>query len=522
MQVRFAAMDLKLRAQVESVLRCADKEPMAQMQEVQSLLLAAGLAYKAQEKPTMLLVHPCNRGGLMVNPHDCHSRGCTMVQTGIRPELLQTGSVAFELATDPVAREAQYAANEKMARAAGGMLAPVTRTERLLSVAGSHTSQFFKAMLAGARAADGSSLGAFIAERGPDHLLRKVAEGGWQWFVVQSCVEESFPELPHLLQQAYNAAHAAVTPLSEMEVASSYAAYFAELQGRGSDAEECRRLALERVVAGRPPCGKYVESICHWVLRYGGGADESFPMVQFLQEFAKTYGGTLLLGEDFVRAVAHTEIKEESMPFVRAACLAAQLTSPKVKDGFARLLSPGDVERLKTPGAQVRAREAEAAFRLGWPLYQQARGMDKEGCVPAFGRFLVRGILWLLQKEKHGREKVEFPDMAAISSAYAREVQGAPTPAGAQASRRAPSSGRAALAMSLKDCENPAVHALHVNEHVQVGKRYTCKDHPGRVFVLESLDGSGAKFVATTLFEGQVEVVEVHACKHRGIYTHAE
>ena len=58
-----------------------------------------------------------------------------MVSIGIQPALLQEGGVAFELSTEAGKRDQQVAANVTLVESADGALAPVTKTERYLTVA---------------------------------------------------------------------------------------------------------------------------------------------------------------------------------------------------------------------------------------------------------------------------------------------------------------------------------------------------------------------------------------------------
>ncbi|CAE7941724.1 unnamed protein product, partial [Symbiodinium necroappetens] len=320
-----------VRAEVQKVLE-SSQELCTKTAKIMSILQSAGLAYKRREPVTAMLVHPMNRGGLMVHAHDAHANGITMLEAGLRRELLEAGSVCFEMSSDPKVRETQYEANERVVAEAEGLLGPVSRTERFLSVAGSHTAAFLKAAVCGARGADGSNLRALVAGRGSDDPVSACVREGWEWLIISSAVEESFPQLPSVVQQAYNTAHAAAKRLSEM---------------------------------------------------------------------------------DFMRAVAATEVKGQLLPMTRCAFLACQLTAPpdKVKDGFARLLLPSDVEKLKAVALEERVSQTEECLARAWPLYVSAAALQSEvsnAPVKAMGRMMVRSVLLLLQKQKAGWEEQKF------------------------------------------------------------------------------------------------------------------
>ena len=79
-------MEQRLRDEIECVLR-SGQELNVRIDSVTQKLVGAGWAYRIRALPTEFLVHPANRGGLLVNPHDMQQKGCTMLQTGVVREL---------------------------------------------------------------------------------------------------------------------------------------------------------------------------------------------------------------------------------------------------------------------------------------------------------------------------------------------------------------------------------------------------------------------------------------------------
>ncbi|CAE7274592.1 unnamed protein product [Symbiodinium sp. CCMP2592] len=503
-------MEAGTRAEVAALLE-SSQELGTKVEKVVQVLTSAGLAYKRREPVTAMLVHPKNRGGLMVQPHDAHANGRVMLEAGLRRELLEAGSVCFEMSSDAALRESQYVANERVVAAAEGMLAPVTRTERFLTVAGSHTAAFLKATVTGARAADGSSLGALVAGREPDHPVNVLLRDGWEWLIISSSVEASFPELATAFQQSYNTAHAAAKVLSEVECMQTFASLFMQKRAHGCLTEEERKdAAMEQLLLSKPACAKYAGSLAQYVLLYGGGEGERFPLVEFLACFSKVFGASMMLGEDFVRAVVATEVKGQLLPMLRCALLACQLTAPvqKCRDGFARLLLPSDAEKLRGAALSQRVAETEDCLARAWPLYLQAAALAENGePLKAMGRLMVRAVLMLLQKQKAGREARVYANLAELSALFAKELQGEAVPAAA-ASGTKRSKQQPERALSLKECADPAVVALQGNKHLVLGERYTNKDHAAQVFRLVSLDAAGAVFRGQRLFEPELEVLE--------------
>ena len=131
-----------------------------------------------------------------------------------------------------------------------------------------------------------------------------------------------------------------------------------------------------------------------------------------------------MIGEEFMNAVAYADFKVEGnvFPFIRAACLAAQLTSPKSQDGIAKLLTKTDMEKLKSKGMQKQLVLAEQGMALAWDVLEKA-GLPLQASHGIFGKLLTRTILHLCDKHKLGREPKGFPSFEAINEKFAMEVR---------------------------------------------------------------------------------------------------
>ena len=128
---------------------------------------------------------------------------------------------------------------------------------------------------------------------------------------------------------------------SELEVASSISE-FKELSGGSATWQEC----TEAAIAGNTPCAAYAHQLAKICELYGGGAGS--PIIKKLDAFAKRFTANVKLGEEFVSAIADTVISPSLMCVrTRAALVAANLTSPKVVDGVAKLHARCDVSGLK-------------------------------------------------------------------------------------------------------------------------------------------------------------------------------
>ena len=105
-----------------------------------------------------------------------------------------------------------------------------------------------------------------------------------------------------------------------------------------------RRCALSQV----PP------AIAHYVQRYAGGTN--FSLLQWLAHFSTQVQATLLLGSQFMTALAMLDFKDPTsvFPLLRTAIWTTQLTSNASRDGYAAALSKNDLDKLLGPAMLAR------------------------------------------------------------------------------------------------------------------------------------------------------------------------
>ena len=152
--------------------------------QILKVLTDQNVAYYVCEQPTAFLVHPSNIGGLMLNAFDVHDKGNTMLKVGVQLSKL-TDSVAFELSRDDVKRKQQVEKNANLIATSNNMLAPLTGSERYLTVGTSHTVAFCKAVMAGCKtpvnelSTNGClSLGSILACKSDDHPFKTMCSKG--------------------------------------------------------------------------------------------------------------------------------------------------------------------------------------------------------------------------------------------------------------------------------------------------------------------------------------------------------
>jgi hypothetical protein len=418
-----------LHSEIEALKKSDTVELNIKVDKILQALLAHNIAYYTAALPEAFLVHPSNRGGLMLNHFDVHDKGNTMLKIGVQLNKL-VDSVAFEISTDPAKRQHQLEKNRQLVAASNGTLAPVLGGERFLTVGTSHTVAFCKAVnaccltkqpeLSSNGTLNLSSILAAKQAGNEEHPFKSMCCTGWKWLIIPSYVEDLHPELPALIQQSLNSSHAVSKQPTEMEVAATIAEFY-EKMNLSLD------LAVHAAGQSEPKCKPYLATIAHYVKCFAGG--DSFPIIRFLESYSGQYGCSLIIGEEFMSAVAYVDLKGDAgttYPFLRAACLAAQLTSPKSADGISKLLTKSDVEKLKTKEMRPQVDLAEKTMAMGWNVISNAAttGLDSSICNGCFGKFITRIILHIFGKEKYGREPKGFDSLDAINQLFVDEVQG--------------------------------------------------------------------------------------------------
>ena len=348
--LNFSAMAASVPvAELKAIWESKELDSGSKLATSRALLVQHKKAEFREMHVNKVLVHPANRGGGMLGYHDVHVKGDHMLTAGCRLDKISDAD-AFELSRSAATRDLQISKNKKLVQGAAGCLAPVRGEETVLSVGCGHTAAFCRATNAGCKtpvkqlglACGHLSLDTILADKAnkTSHPFRSMCEKGWEWFVIDSDVELAYPELPSLWQSALNASHSVQGQPLEMETASFVAERLVH-----TSVEEAKMAAA----AGSPNCLSYLDAIVHLVINHGGGPPD-FAIIRYLDSFSKAYGKSIVLGEDFVRAVAYTTFSDDLSTIyslTRSGLLVTQLTSEKIVDGVAKMLNRSDVDKLK-------------------------------------------------------------------------------------------------------------------------------------------------------------------------------
>ena len=261
----------EIKSEIEKVLnsKCG---MMVQWKGIEKILLDAGLAYEQELGPKHFLVHPQNRGGTGINAFNCHSKGAVICSTGADLSQL-AGSVAFE--TNPKTKQKQVSFTASLAKESDGLLANPTGMERFLTVSKGHTSQFCKAIKFNCRTPQASlaggdgCLGNHLLAR--DSALATMVNKGWKWTIILACVEETFPQLPSLVESACNSSNATYEAQNEVQLMSAIIAHNISLkQGDKIDfvkvaSDLCHGGPLKSYAGA---VGRYVQLLAGWLYMY--------------------------------------------------------------------------------------------------------------------------------------------------------------------------------------------------------------------------------------------------------------
>ena len=470
------------------------------------------IPYSANLSIWEVMVHPENRAGLGLNTFQVHKTLKTIKEIGADAEAVHRAT-CFEMAPAGQARQGQIAFNQGLIDRSNGQLAKLSGRERVMSVACSH-------FCAGCRAADASCLTPeddLADENGKLNKLQLVnndaefaslIDKGWSWTVLPFCVQEVWPKLPDLAQDALNAEHATFSMASELQVMLSMSNRAAQ-QRDGIDWSKIKA----DIRASQPPCVEYLDIISRFVQMYAGGANA--PIVRYLEGFGKEYGGSNKLGQGFLEAVTTAKFPTEAtkFPFTRSALIATNLVSPKDKvvDGIARLVNKSDVSMLTRKASLLQVTAAEACLAEAWDALQTLpkRGLVQiPECNALFGRLSSRIILQMIKKQKDGPENSKYKGIQAIKAAFESEVN---EQLGVDVSTLAsdshvPSSNHTPDREELEDIANLSDPVWIAGQKgFAVGGIYIMKKSEGEsmVFKLDGLDPSGATFTEVSLAPGE-------------------
>jgi hypothetical protein len=399
-----SSLDMK----VEGLLRSCEKGNgiVAGCKQMISLLLEEKVALKLTIPPLLVGVHPTNRDGYGVNPHDVHALMDDIFSLGWDTSKVSALCVELEPGDIDV-----RLFNERLAEESRGLLAPVDAKQlRYVSLWGSHTNQVLRAVSARLQhgnqemTIEGRLDVGRIEIRDKD--FAECVREGIQWIVLPNALFKSHPGLAEFLQSAGNASGQVSKPEHELQLLRKVHNCYLTLQQTSPNGRVAYDEVKARVLRSKPPCSASLPGMYTFVLRHGGGP--SGKLLLETEAFIKANASTMInLSPDIWDALSCDIKSREQMSCFRHGLLKAMylLSDSKV-------LGLADVKRLG-------GREWIAKVQVAETLMQQVRSLVLQHSVPqhlyvdSLGIMDVEIVMFALEK-RHKAVQV-FASMGGIA-----------------------------------------------------------------------------------------------------------
>ena len=189
-------------------------------------------------------------------------------------------------------------------------------------------------------------------------------------------------------------------------------------------------------------------------------------------------------------------VEGTEMPMLRHALLCCALTSKKSLENVSRIIFRSDFEKLKT-SLQGQAIKLEGVLKTSWGKID----VSKPQHVQAYGKLAVRCVLFLLQKQKHGRDESMWTSFEEICEAFGLELISTPSSASASSAAEGPHGSVVRNLLSASAAEV----ALLQHDHLKVGEKYVTKESD-KIYILQELTDTHCIFVNRPIFGDCVRV----------------
>ena len=205
-----------------AALALQGKKPTNEVfQECMKVLNDHKVSYTVVAKAACFLVHKDNRGRLMLSPHNAH-RNCFSIHKVGADMTKLINAVAMELPAAGKARDEQFIANERLVKAAAGLLPCITGEERYSTLGCGHTAAICKLAgqdnpktpIAELRDAQGNLN---VAKLKQNPQFKIMIEDGWSWIIIPALVDELFPAFAKLAMKALNTSNHVGIAQGELE-----------------------------------------------------------------------------------------------------------------------------------------------------------------------------------------------------------------------------------------------------------------------------------------------------------------
>ena len=424
---RIEAVRSQVDALMEGVAQPGGKGLVQSVEQILGLLKRAGLAYEQRIHAQFVGVHPSNRYGQGVQPSEVHSLMEDIASLGWSWAKV-TQATFIELPVGPLGVQYEQF-NAELAAGSGEQLAPVAPGGlRFLSLACGHTNQGLRAAHFGVKSA--SSL---LAENGRlserkisarDPEMGRAISQGLEWTVLARQVEEAFPGLVGMVQEALNASDQIHRSESELEVAFKLHKIAAGLGGGTVEAQAAVDWASVEAQAARskPACVADIPAISKFVQQFSGGGGA--PMLRSLQQFVASLKARRVVRGSVYGALAQANTGATTpCALFRVACLKACYACPEkfVQGGESNLLTAGDIASMGGRNKQL-CLSAEAVLKTARQLVETATARQPAlgDAATLLGQLEVRCVTHVFQKRDPSRKT--FRSLNEIGAVFWEEL----------------------------------------------------------------------------------------------------
>jgi hypothetical protein len=287
-----------------------------------SFLLEERVAYRLTVPSLLVGVHPTNRDGYGVNPHDMHDLMDDIFSLGW--DTSKVSALCVEL--DPTDKSI-CGFNEQLVMGCKGMLAPVDVGQlRYASLWGGHTNQILRAVQCAVEhsnpdmTTEGRLDLAKIEQK--DREFAKAVREGLSWIVLPSHLFKTHTGLAEFLQAAGNASGQVSKPEHELQLLRKIHNCYLTLQSTSPEGRVSYDVLKARVLRSKPPCAASLPGMYSFVLRHAGGP--SAKLLLETEAFIKARASTnVTLSPDVWSALAADVKARDQMSFFRHGMLKA-------------------------------------------------------------------------------------------------------------------------------------------------------------------------------------------------------
>jgi len=400
--------------------------------QIMDVLRNEGLLMREWHRLVHVVVRPSNRFGLGLDPAAVHELLTLLLLQGWVWSEVAERLWAFQQMPGKKGVE-QLKFNRDLVANAGGLLAPAGDDVRILTVAGSHTTNAAKVVGAEAKGIPatgkddaGKELINYWSDNG--HIdkgkvfslckpMQAVCEDkGLEYEVIRREVQDAMPNLPGFLSEAANKGHG--TERENTRMALLLKAHKEIMQaGLEMEGEQWHKLVKGMAQKMRVPETES-RDLCNFVLKWSGGQTPIY--LQEMERFSKHLALKRVdIPANIFGALAKLKLSE-SPQYIVAVC-EAMLTSPDqfVRGGFSTLMTTTDIAAITGKTLQP-AVTAAADYMKRARVWMEGRKFTPETKTKKLGDLDVKCVMHV--HGKRVRTRKQYESLSSLAVAWQADV----------------------------------------------------------------------------------------------------